>query len=307
MIYSVTHTTRHLYQSPVLQSLNELRLTPRSFSLNTPKAGALGTLVGQQLREIKIVIEPEPASWQGRKDYFGNEVTTVALYEPHRRLVIEARSMVEVQPAPPPPSSGISWEEARDMVASPPDEETLAAAEYLFDSPFVSSSPELAFFAQSSFTPGRPLAEALGELSNRIHSEFRYQPNSTSIEMPLLEVLRNRQGVCQDFAHVMIGALRSLRLPARYASGYLRSSPGMHGAEASHAWVSAYVPGSGWLSYDPTNDVMPSDGHVTLAWGRDYGDVTPVKGVAIGGGAHSVEVAVRVTPIGVTEPGTVVK
>ena len=321
MLYSVTHTTRHLYQSPVLQSINELRLTPRSFCPSTPTTGAPGTplLPGQQLREINILIEPEPASWQGRKDYFGNEVTTVALYEPHRRLVIEARSMVEVQPVSPPAASGIpgspaasaagvvSWEDAREIVAAPPDEETLAAVEYVFDSPFVSGSPELARFAQPTFTPGRPLVEALGELSHRIHSEFRYQPNSTSIEMPLLEVLRNRQGVCQDFAHVMIGTLRSLRLPARYASGYLRSSPGVQGAEASHAWVSVYVPGSGWLSYDPTNDMMPSDGHVTLAWGRDYGDVTPVKGVAIGGGAHSVEVAVRVTPIGVTEPGSVLK
>ena len=294
MLYSVTHTTRHLYQSPVSQSLNELRLTPRS----SP---------GQQLREINILIEPEPASWQGRKDYFGNEVTTVAVYEPHRRFVVEARSMVEVQPVPPPASSSLSWEEAREMVAAPPDEETLAATEYVFDSPFVSGSPELALFAEPSFTPGRPLVEVLRELSHRIHSEFRYRPNSTSIEMPLLEILRNRQGVCQDYAHIMIGALRALRLPARYTSGYLRSSPGIQGAEASHAWVSAYVPGSGWLSYDPTNDVMPSDGHVTLAWGRDYGDVTPVKGVAIGGGAHSVEVAVRVTPIGVTEPGSVLK
>ena len=294
MLYSVTHTTRHLYQAPVSQSINELRLTPR-------------TLPGQQLREIKIVIEPEPSGWQGRKDYFGNEVTTVAVYEPHRRLVIEARSMVEVQPMPAPVSSAITWEEARDLMVSPADEETFAAVEYVFDSPFVFGSPELAHFARPTFTPGRPLVEALGELSHRIHSEFRYQPDSTSIEMPLLEVLRNREGVCQDFAHIMIGALRSLRLPARYTSGYLRSSPGIQGAEASHAWVSAYVPGSGWLSYDPTNDVMPSDGHVTLACGRDYGDVTPVKGVALGGGAHSVEVAVRVTPIRVTEPGSVLK
>jgi len=306
MIYSVTHATRHLYQSPVTNSLNELRLTPRSLPQQA-KDGLAGGPSGQQLREINIVIEPEPANWQGRKDYFGNEVTTVAVYEPHRRLMIEARSMVEVQPALQPVSSGASWEEARDMVASQSNDETIAAVEYIFDSPFVLSGAELAQFAQPTFTPGRPLVAALGELSHRIHSEFKYQPNSTSIEMPLLEVLRNRQGVCQDFAHVMIGALRSLRLPARYTSGYLRSSPGIQGAEASHAWVSAYVPGCGWLNYDPTNDVVPSEGHVTLAWGRDYGDVTPVKGVALGGGAHSIEVEVRVTPIGVTGPGPVVR
>ena len=163
--------------------------------------------------------------------------------------------------------------------------------------PSSAAAPELAEFARPTFTPRRPLVEALKELSHRIYSEFRYQPKSTSIKTPLLEVLRNRQGVCQDFAHVMIGALRSLRLAARYTSGYLRSSPGNQGAEASHAWVSAFVPGSGWLSFDPTNDVMPSDGHVTLAWGRDYGDVTPVSGIAVGGGSHSVEVEVSVRAI----------
>lgn len=295
MIYSVLHTTRHLYQSPVTQSLNELRLTPRS-------------LPWQQVRESNILVDPEPANWQGRKDYFGNEVTTVAVYEPHRRFVVEARSLVDVQmEAQAPPPAGIGWEEARDLVAAQPDDETIAALEFVFDSPFVSGATELAEFARPSFTRGRPLAAALEELSHRIHREFTYQPESTSIEMPLLEVLRNRRGVCQDFAHIMIGALRSLRLPARYTSGYLRSNPGLVGAEASHAWVSAYFPGSGWLSFDPTNDVVPGDGHVTLAWGRDYGDVTPVKGIALGGGSHSVEVEVRVTPMAVPEAGPAVR
>jgi transglutaminase-like putative cysteine protease len=284
MIYSATHVTRHIYQSPVLQSLNELYLTPRS-------------LPGQQVQEVNICIDPEPATWQRRKDYFGNEVITVAVYEPHRRFLIEARSVVEVQAPSPGAVSSIPWEEARDRIASQPDDESLAAIEFVFDSPFVAGGAELAEFARPTFTPRRPLVEALQELSHRIYSEFKYKPDSTSIEMPLLEVLRNRQGVCQDFAHVMIGALRSLRLAARYTSGYLRSSPGSHGAEASHAWVSAFVPGSGWLSFDPTNDVMPTDGHLTLAWGRDYGDVTPVKGVAVGGGSHSVEVEVRVKPM----------
>ena len=285
MIYSATHITRHLYQSPVSQSLNELCLTPRS-------------LTGQQLREVNICIEPEPATWHRRKDYFGNEVITVGIYEPHSRFVIEARSVVEVEAPAPGVVSSIPWEDARDLIASQPDDESLAAIEFVFDSPFVAGGAELAEFARPTFTPRRPLAEALNELSHRIYSEFKYKPNSTSIKMPLLEVLRNRQGVCQDFAHVMIGALRSLSLPARYISGYLRSSPGNQGAEASHAWVSAFVPGSGWLSFDPTNDVVPSDGHLTLAWGRDYGDVTPVKGVAVGGGSHSVEVEVLVKPIG---------
>jgi len=291
MIYSAIHITRHIYQSPVAQSLNELRLTPRS-------------LPGQQVREVNISIEPEPATWQSRKDYFGNEVITVGVYEPHSRFVIEAKSVVEVEAPSLDGLSPIPWEEARDLIASYPDEESLAAIEFLYDSPFVAAADELAEYARPTFTPGRPLAEALYELSHRIYTEFKYKPNSTSIGMPLLEILRKRHGVCQDFAHVMIGVLRSLRLPARYTSGYLRSSPGSHGAEASHAWVAAFVPGSGWLSYDPTNDVMPTERHVTLAFGRDYGDVTPVKGVAVGGGSHSVEVEVTVHPLesGETSP-----
>ncbi len=287
MLYSVTHITRHLYQSPVSRSLNELRLTPRS-------------IPGQQVREIDLCIQPEPATLNRRKDYFGNDVTTVAILETHDLFVIKASSVVELQAPSSESVSTSAWEEVRDRIALHPDDECLEALEFVFDSPFVSSEPELAEFARPTFTPGRPLIDALKELSHRIHEEFRYRPKSTSIYMPLLEVLRNRQGVCQDFAHVMIGALRSLRLAARYTSGYLRSSPGSQGTEASHAWVSAFVPGSGWLSFDPTNDVMPSDGHVTLAWGRDYGDVTPVSGIAVGGGSHSVDVEVSVQAIGTT-------
>jgi transglutaminase-like putative cysteine protease len=285
MLYSASHITRHLYQSTVSQSLNELRLTPRS-------------LPNQQVRSFELCTQPGPATRLVRKDYFGNEVTTVAILETHNRFVIQANSIVEVLAPSLETVSSLAWEEAREQVASQPDDECLEALEFVFDSPFVAAAPALAQFAQPTFTPRRPLLDALQELSHRIHSEFCYQPKSTSIDMPLLEVLRNRQGVCQDFAHVMIGALRSLRLPARYTSGYLRSSPGNVGAEASHAWVSAFVPGSGWLSFDPTNDVMPTDGHVILAWGRDYGDVTPVKGIAVGGGCHSVEVEVSVQPIG---------
>ena len=135
-------------------------------------------------------------------------------------------------------------------------------------------------------------------MTRRIHDEFNYQPKSTSIDTPLLDVLNTRQGVCQDFANIMIGALRSLRLAARYVSGYIRSGPRFQGAAASHAWVSVFDPRNGWLGFDPTNSMMTSDAHITLAWGRDYGDVTPLKGLTLGGGGQSVEVEVRVQPIG---------
>jgi transglutaminase-like putative cysteine protease len=284
MIYFAKHVTRHIYEEPVAQSVNELRLTPREFGR-------------QHVKECKIQVQPEPALWRSRKDWFGNEVTTFSIFEPHDRFTVTATSIVEVEPARVGVLPTLRWEEARELLIEGPDTPTLEASEFIYDSPFVSATPQLAAFAKPSFPAGRPLVEALEDLSRRIHREFEYAPKSTSIDMPLAEVLKNRRGVCQDFSHVMIGALRSLRLAARYVSGYLRSGANYQGAEASHAWVAAFVPGAGWLHFDPTNDMVPSDGHVTLGWGRDYGDVTPVKGVTLGGGAQLVEVAVRVDPV----------
>ncbi|HEU0120065.1 MAG TPA: transglutaminase family protein [Bryobacteraceae bacterium] len=284
MVYRASHTTRHIYEESVAQSVNELRLTPRGF--------------GQQsVREVHIEVTPEPALWRTRKDWFGNEVTTFSIFEPHDRFTVTASSVVEVLPANMGVLPTLRWEEARDILAEGIDDPALEASEFIYSSPFVATSPELAAYAKPSFAEGRPLVEALEDLSHRVYKEFRYAPKSTSIDMPLGEVLKNRKGVCQDFSHVMIGALRSLRLAARYVSGYLRSGAKYQGAEASHAWVAAFVPGAGWLHFDPTNDIIPSEGHVTLGWGRDYGDVTPVKGVTLGGGSQLVEVAVRVEPI----------
>jgi transglutaminase-like putative cysteine protease len=283
MLYAATHITRHIYPSPATQSLNELRLTPRS-------------LPTQQVLASNIRIEPiVPVTCS--YDYFGNRVCTVELFKPHDHFLIEATSTVEVQPRTSEPLTSPAWECARDHIAAHPDADTLEALEFVFDSPFVPCGPDFAEFARLTFTPGRPLVEALIELNSRIHSEFRYKPQSTSIDMPLLRILRTRQGVCQDFAHIMIASLRSVRLAARYVSGYLRSSANHQGAEASHAWVSVFVPGRGWLSFDPTNDVMPSEGHITVAWGRDYGDAMPVKGITVGGGDQLIEVEVRVQAI----------
>ena len=147
-----------------------------------------------------------------------------------------------------------------------------------------------------SSPPGRPLIEAATALMQKIHRDFRYKPDSTSIETPLAEVMASRKGVCQDFSHIMIGALRAYGLAARYVSGYLRGDADFQGAQASHAWVSVFVPSLGWIDFDPTNDIIPSTGHLTIAWGRDFGDVTPVKGITVGGGEHTLEVDVRVVP-----------
>ncbi|MGC9994946.1 MAG: transglutaminase family protein [Terriglobia bacterium] len=284
MLYRITHSTRYAYPSPVTQCYSEARLTPRA-------------LPSQRVLEHRLHVDPLPAFLSSHKDYFGNDVSTFAVLDRHERFEAAASSVVEVGPQRSEIRFSPAWEAARETLAQPLEPDSIAASEFIFDSPYVSAHAELREYACPTFTPGRPLFSALQELTGRIHDEFRYQPQSTSIDTPLLEVFNNRRGVCQDFAHLMIGVLRSLRLAARYVSGYIRSGPQFQGAAASHAWVSVFDPANGWLSFDPTNNVMPSDAHITLAWGRDYGDVTPMKGLTLGGGGQSVEVEVRVLPL----------
>jgi transglutaminase-like putative cysteine protease len=282
--YRTTHTTTYLYDQSVAQSISEARLTPRSFER-------------QRVLESHIAVTPDFATMETRTDYFGNQVTTIAVFGKHDRFIVTSASVVEEGIGPARELPVIPWETVRDQLAVPTDDESLAASEFIFESPYVSIVKPVAEFARVPFTPGRPVFEALRELNHRIHTEFIYKPESTSIEVPLQELMEKRHGVCQDFAHVMIGGLRSVGLAARYVSGYLRSGADVQGAEASHAWVSAWVPGAGWVDFDPTNDVLPGEGHVTVGWGRDFGDVTPVKGVALGGGGQTVEVEVHVAPL----------
>ena len=284
MIYRTTHITRYHYEAPVSQSISEARLTPRKSA-------------SQRVPEFSIFVKPASATLHTRVDYFGNEVSTIALLGVHDRFSVTATGTVEtgLNPLREPPVIG--WEAVRDRLRSQDDAESLAASEFIYDSPYVPLIQAVADYARPTFAKGQPLLESLLDLTHRIHKEFSYKPESTSIEVPLEEVLTKRHGVCQDFAHVMIGSLRSLGLAARYVSGYLRSGPKTLGAEASHAWVAAWVPGAGWVDFDPTNDVMPGENHITLGWGRDFGDVTPLKGVALGGGGQTVEVEVRVEPL----------
>jgi len=285
MLYEVTHITKYQYEAPVSQCLNEVRLTPRG-------------LPTQQVNVSSLQIEPAPAFVYQRKDYFGNDVATFGVFETHESLTATAKSHLEVKPSGiDVKKSQIGWQEVRRQIAAQADEGRLHASEFIYESPYIPLLPEVAAYVGTDFDADRPLIDVVLDLSHRIHDEFKYQPLSTSIDLPLVEVLRNRRGVCQDFAHVMIGVLRSQRLAARYVSGYVRSGRDVQGAQASHAWVSVFFPGTGWLDFDPTNDVMPSESHVTLAWGRDYGDVTPVKGVTLGGRGQSVEVEVYVKPV----------
>jgi transglutaminase-like putative cysteine protease len=285
MVYRAIHTTHYSYSLPVATSVNEARLTPRELPF-------------QKVRSSAIDVRPEPASISARKDYFGNAVQTISVFEPHEQLTVTASSVVEVLPWQPELPLTPAWNETRDLLAAhTQSDDCLAAFEFTFDSPFVRRSRELADYARPSFDPGRPLFDAARELTARIKQEFRYEPRSTTIDTPVSTVLEKRAGVCQDFAHLMIGALRSLGLAARYVSGYLRSGPDLQGAEASHAWVAVFIPGSGWAYFDPTNDCVPSESHLVIGWGRDYGDVTPLKGITLGGGEESISVAVRVRPV----------
>jgi len=291
MRYRVTHTTTYGYAEPVATCHNELRLTPR-------------TTARQSARRTQLLLEPAPATLVSHRDFFGNVVTFVTVQEPHQRLVVTAMSDVEVAAAPPldlaatPP-----WEAARDRLRADRTDPALEAYQHAFDSPLVAVDELVRQWAAPSFPPGRPLMVGVRDLVARLHAEFAYAPATTAIGTPIAEILRLRRGVCQDFAHLAIGGLRALGLAARYVSGYLETFPPpgaerLVGADASHAWLAVFVPGLGWVDADPTNDLVPCTSHVTLAWGRDYADVPPVKGVILGGGEHTVAVAVDVQRLG---------
>lgn len=285
MIYRVTHTTTYTYREAVSLCHNLAHLTPRP----SPR---------QSTADFRLLIDPEPAVVHERTDFFGNPVTFFTIQEPHKKLTVRAEHVTTVRPfAPPLPASSPPWEEVRDQLRT-----ALDAYQYAFDSPYVRASAALEEYAAASFPPGRPLLEAALDLTRRIHREFRYDPKATTLSTGSAEVLAGRRGVCQDFAHLQIGCLRSLGLAARYVSGYLLTRPAagkerLVGADASHAWVSVYCPGSDWVDLDPTNGMIPSDEHVVLTWGRDYDDVSPVKGVILGGGDHRIAVAVDVVRV----------
>lgn len=289
MDYKITHATVYSYSQTVPICHNEVHLTPREH----PRQKRLAS---------RLAIRPQPETIDNQLDYFGNHVSYFTVEVGHERLTVTASSRVRVSEPPPLPSSETAWEAIRDRLAVGHGPPFLEACQFAFDSPHVTTSPELAEFAAESFTPARPWLEALTDLTRRIHTEFRYDKTATTISTPLDDVVRLRRGVCQDFAHLEIGCLRSLGLPARYVSGYLVTSPPagqarLIGADASHAWVSAFSPDHGWVDIDPTNDQIPSTKHITLAWGRDYSDVAPIKGVFIGGGQHGMTVSVDVAPL----------
>jgi transglutaminase-like putative cysteine protease len=284
MILRAIHTTTYLYSSPVSISHTEVHLSPRAYRR-------------QNVIEHSLSVHPEPQSVTDRLDYFGNGVTSFSISEPHDTLTIVSRSLVDLAPdEPPDPRLTPAWELARDEVGRHATDDTFDACQFVYRSPRIQLGPEFAAYARPSFGADRPLLDAALDLCHRIFTEFHYDRRATTISTPPAQVLASRRGVCQDFAHFMIACLRSLGLAARYVSGYLRSGGASIGAEASHAWISVFCPGFGWLDLDPTNDVMPAANHLTVAWGRDYSDVTPVQGVTLGGGEQIINVAVKVAP-----------
>lgn len=287
MKYRLTHITSYEYESSVSHGRHVIRKRPRN-------------LVSQTIRQSSLHTEPRPAWYLSSKDYFGNEMDTIELLEPHDTLVVRAFSEIEVGPRPLDeglPLFQRPWEEVGERVRVDPA--CFQAREMLFDSPLVRRSSKLLEFARPAFAPGRPLLDAIIAFNRLIHEKFVYDPTATEVATPLDVVLRERRGVCQDFAHVAVGALRSLGLAARYVSGYLETTPPpgrprLVGADASHAWASVFFPDEGWVAFDPTNNVLPGEQHIVAAWGRDFSDVSPLRGVVLGGGRHTVRVGVDV-------------
>ncbi len=290
MIYNLTHRTVYEYSEPVTVSHHAARMKPRP-------------LPTQQRDEFQLHISPEPTLRKLRTDYFGNRVSFFSIQVIHSRLEITARSRVSVSATKPPvPALAPPWEDVVAMFSDPVSPHVVEPYQFAFDSPLLQASPALADYARESFKPGTPLLVGALDLNRRIFSDFKYDPVATTVATPLEEVIENRRGVCQDFSHLAIASLRSLGLPARYVSGYLRThaAPGggkLVGADASHAWFSLFCPSVGWVDFDPTNNLMPAEEHITVAYGRDFGDVSPLSGILTGGGSHEVKVAVDVSVV----------
>jgi len=294
MTYNLIHRTIYEYAAPVTVSHHSARVEPRE-------------LPRQKVERYALTIDPQPSVAKTRTDFFGNRVCGFSVQGIHRHLEITASSKVLVLPPDKVMTAEVlegsrAWEETVKLFSDPVSPEVVTPYQFVFASPLLRPSPELAEYARKSFSAGTPVLAGARDLTRRIFKDFKYDPKATTIATPLAEVLKKRRGVCQDFAHLAIASLRSIGLPARYVSGYLRThppagKPRLVGADASHAWFAAFCPDLGWVDFDPTNDLLPGEEHITVAFGRDYSDVSPVSGVITGGGSHVVKVSVDVEPL----------
>jgi transglutaminase-like putative cysteine protease len=291
--YHVLHDTHYRYASSVSLAQQLAHLWPRACPW-------------QRNHEQQLVVSPQPCQRQDALDVFGNPLTRLVFERPHDELKVSAQLKVQVLPRPAlDVQDSPAWEAARSALrysgqALTP--EVLEATRFRFESPYVHLKQVFAEYAADCFSPGRPLLAAVDGLMQKIFNEFSFDAAATQVATPLLQVLEERRGVCQDFAHLMLACLRSLGLSARYISGYLLTQPPpgqprLIGADASHAWISVFCPQHGWVDFDPTNNIRPALEHITLAWGRDFADVSPLRGVILGGGSHDPEVQVTVMPL----------
>jgi len=291
MLYKVIHKTLYTYSGPVSLCHNIARLVPRA--------------TGRQLcRSSRILIDPYPDVLTEYEDFFGNKVMYFAIQREHSDLRVTVLSEIEksVKHAPEISLYGNTpWEEVRQQLSAQ-GHTHIDALQYIPETSMTTITPEVAAYAQQSFTPGRSFYAAAHELMQRIHRDFRFQPGFTTIATPLSELMKERRGVCQDFAHLAIACVRSAGLPARYISGYLETLPPpgvekLSGVDASHAWFAVFIPDMGWAEFDPTNNQVPADQHITIGWGRDYADIAPLKGVILSSGTHRLAVSVDVRRI----------
>lgn len=299
MRYSIDHQTTYNYGSDVMHSHHLLHLMPR------PSAW-------QQCLDSSIRIQPAKHRRVDQFDAFGNPVSRIELAQPHRELTVDSRILIDVFPrAVIPMDSTQSWEQVRNDCAyngTEPGRDILDACRFRHESQHVHLKHQFREYSEDCFSAGRPVLASASALCDRLFSELTYAPGETTISTSVVEVLERKRGVCQDFAHLMIACLRSRGLPARYVSGYLRMiSPGdpveasLTGAGASHAWVAVWCPPFGWVELDPTNGSFVGTDHIALAWGRDFADVSPLRGVILGGAAHELAVRVNVAPVYVSQ------
>jgi transglutaminase-like putative cysteine protease len=287
MKYRIIHTTSYQYSEPASLSQNELFLTPRATA-------------SQQIAESWLSLVPEPQYMHRRIDYFGNIAHVFMVQHPHNELAMTATSVVSTSPPMTHPASETPpWEAVVQRLADHSQGDVQDAYQFVFPSPMIAIGPGIFTYARVSFPPGIPVLCGAMDLMRRIFTEFTYDKSASTVDTSVEHVLASRKGVCQDFSHLAISCLRSLGLAARYVSGYLETTPPpdkpkMVGADASHAWIPLFIPDRGWIDLDPTNNILPGEAHITLAWGRDYSDVAPVKGVVMGGGLHTLSVEVDV-------------
>ncbi|MBE0482201.1 MAG: transglutaminase family protein [Bacterioplanes sp.] len=282
MKYKVIHTTQYQYAESVSHCFNLANLVPR----NTER---------QRCISSRIMVSPLPTTTKQRTDYFGNHSYHFEIQTAHTELSITAESLIDMQssPAALKLDLGMSYGDALQYLKLSDSVDVMNAKEFLLNSPMVKISDELADYARPSFALDRPLYDCVAELTSRIFNDFQYTPGFTTIATPLTEVLAHKRGVCQDFAHLEVGCLRAMGIPAKYVSGYMETLPPpgqekLVGADATHAWVSYFSPKEGWIEFDPTNDLRANNQHIVTAEGRDYYDVTPVKGVIFGGGKDPI-------------------